>query len=70
MSSFMNYKRQVPQITLLDALANSCEQNKDFAPYYLSCWAYHVKLECMETVLLLGFELELYGVHEYTMIYL
>ncbi|KAI9318594.1 hypothetical protein BX666DRAFT_1517065 [Dichotomocladium elegans] len=37
-------------------------------PYILSNWAYHIKLDMMEKILLLGFELELYGSHEYEMI--
>ncbi|KAI8146778.1 Mak10 subunit, NatC N-terminal acetyltransferase-domain-containing protein [Fennellomyces sp. T-0311] len=41
----------------------------DSSPYHFSCWAYNIKLEMMETILLLGFELELYGNHEYLMIY-
>ncbi|KAI9245695.1 Mak10 subunit, NatC N-terminal acetyltransferase-domain-containing protein [Phascolomyces articulosus] len=41
-----------------------------FSPSYFSSWAYLIKLEMMETVVLLGFELELYSNNEYTMIYL
>ncbi|KAG1143589.1 hypothetical protein G6F37_006800 [Rhizopus arrhizus] len=37
-------------------------------PYYFSSWAYHIKLTIMEKILFLGFELELYGQHEYAMI--
>ncbi|KAI9468681.1 Mak10 subunit, NatC N-terminal acetyltransferase-domain-containing protein [Zychaea mexicana] len=37
---------------------------------YFSSWAYLVKLEMMETIVLLGFELELYGSNEYVMMYL
>ncbi|KAI8379557.1 Mak10 subunit, NatC N-terminal acetyltransferase-domain-containing protein [Radiomyces spectabilis] len=37
--------------------------------YYLCSWTYHQKLFIMETILFLGFELELYGVHEYVMVY-
>ncbi|RUS25875.1 hypothetical protein BC938DRAFT_471527, partial [Jimgerdemannia flammicorona] len=38
-------------------------------PYYLSSWVFHQKLAMMEEVLFLGFELELYGAHEYLMVY-
>ncbi|KAF7723308.1 hypothetical protein EC973_002105 [Apophysomyces ossiformis] len=38
-------------------------------PYYLSSWAYHLKLSMMETILELGFELDLYSAHEHVMIY-
>ncbi|KAG0189080.1 hypothetical protein DFQ28_003928 [Apophysomyces sp. BC1034] len=38
-------------------------------PYYLSSWAYHLKLSMMENILELGFELDLYGTHEYVMVY-
>ncbi|CAO3625966.1 unnamed protein product [Cunninghamella blakesleeana] len=37
--------------------------------FYFSIWAYNIKLKLMEQILLLGFELELYGEHEYTTIY-
>ncbi|KAL4214340.1 Mak10 subunit, NatC N-terminal acetyltransferase-domain-containing protein [Rhizopus microsporus] len=37
-------------------------------PYYFSSWAYHIKMTMIEKILFLGFELELYGKHEYTMI--
>ncbi|KAI8979808.1 hypothetical protein BDF20DRAFT_532982 [Mycotypha africana] len=39
------------------------------APYYFSSWAYDLKLNMIEKILFLGFELELYGPHEYIMIY-
>ncbi|KAI8989386.1 Mak10 subunit, NatC N-terminal acetyltransferase-domain-containing protein [Pilobolus umbonatus] len=38
-------------------------------PYYLSSWAYNIKLSMIEKILFLGFELDLYGLHEYPMIY-
>ncbi|KAL1920870.1 uncharacterized protein VTP21DRAFT_11505 [Calcarisporiella thermophila] len=38
-------------------------------PYYISSWFYHEKLRIMQEILYLGFELELYALHEYTMIY-
>ncbi|CAG8515287.1 6352_t:CDS:10 [Paraglomus occultum] len=37
--------------------------------FYLSTWVYHQKLVMLEETLFLGFELELYGSHEYMMIY-
>ncbi|KAJ8652271.1 hypothetical protein O0I10_012127 [Lichtheimia ornata] len=40
------------------------------APYYFSKWVYHVKVGMLEKILLLGFELELYGSHEYAIIYI
>lgn len=39
------------------------------APYYFSSWAYNIKLTMIEKILYLGFELDLYGSHEYVMIY-
>ncbi|CAI2175218.1 15106_t:CDS:10 [Funneliformis geosporum] len=41
----------------------------DSYSFHLSSWVYHTKLELLETILFLGFELELYGTHEYVMIY-
>ncbi|KAI9025354.1 Mak10 subunit, NatC N-terminal acetyltransferase-domain-containing protein [Phycomyces nitens] len=41
----------------------------DSIPYYMSSWAFHIKLDMIENILGLGFELELYGVHEYIMVY-
>lgn len=38
-------------------------------PYYFSSWAYNIKLSMIEKILFLGFELDLYGPHEYIMIY-
>ncbi|KAI8643537.1 Mak10 subunit, NatC N-terminal acetyltransferase-domain-containing protein [Parasitella parasitica] len=38
-------------------------------PYYFSSWAYNLKLTMIEKILYLGFELDLYGSHEYIMIY-
>jgi hypothetical protein len=38
-------------------------------PYYFSSWAYNIKLSMIEKILFLGFELDLYGQHEYIMIY-
>ncbi|CEP10292.1 hypothetical protein [Parasitella parasitica] len=38
-------------------------------PYYFSSWAYNLKLTMIEKILFLGFELDLYGSHEYIMIY-
>ncbi|RIB12107.1 Mak10 subunit, NatC N-terminal acetyltransferase-domain-containing protein [Gigaspora rosea] len=37
--------------------------------FHLSSWVYHHKLMLMEEILFLGFELELYGNHEFVMIY-
>ncbi|CAG8812464.1 4775_t:CDS:10, partial [Gigaspora margarita] len=37
--------------------------------FHLSSWVYHHKLMLMEEILFLGFELELYGSHEFVMIY-
>ncbi|CAG8529627.1 24206_t:CDS:10 [Dentiscutata erythropus] len=37
--------------------------------FHLSSWVYHHKLILMEEILFLGFELELYGNHEFVMIY-
>ncbi|CAO3703660.1 unnamed protein product [Rhizopus stolonifer] len=37
-------------------------------PGYLSLWVYWIKLTMMEKILVLGFKLELYGSHEYSMI--
>lgn len=44
-------------------------QNLDSTAYYFSSWAYNIKLMMMEKILYLGFELDLYGEHEYVMIY-
>ncbi|KAI8575663.1 hypothetical protein K450DRAFT_260574 [Umbelopsis ramanniana AG] len=41
----------------------------DESKYYFYHWTNHRRLNMIETILLLGFELELYGSHEYTMIY-
>ena len=35
----------------------------------LCSWVYHIKLTLMETVLSMGFELELYQPYEYVLIY-
>jgi len=35
----------------------------------LSSWTYHIKLILVETILFMGFELELYQPHEYSLIY-
>ncbi|ORY95835.1 Mak10 subunit, NatC N-terminal acetyltransferase-domain-containing protein [Syncephalastrum racemosum] len=43
--------------------------NYDDPPYYFSSWAYHIKSDLVELILVLGFELELFGLHEYPMIY-
>ncbi|GET04336.1 N-alpha-acetyltransferase 35, NatC auxiliary subunit [Rhizophagus clarus] len=37
--------------------------------FHLSSWVYHRKLVLLEDILFLGFELDLYGTHEYMMIY-
>ncbi|CAG8530810.1 20672_t:CDS:10, partial [Racocetra persica] len=37
--------------------------------FHFSSWVYHHKLMLMEEILFLGFELELYGNHEFVMIY-
>ena len=37
--------------------------------YPLSSWTYHIKLTLVETILFMGFELELYQTHEYVLIY-
>ncbi|ORZ16313.1 Mak10 subunit, NatC N-terminal acetyltransferase-domain-containing protein [Absidia repens] len=37
--------------------------------YHFSLWAYNMKMKMMEQILLLGFELDLYGETEYTTIY-
>ncbi|PKC15017.1 Mak10-domain-containing protein [Rhizophagus irregularis] len=37
--------------------------------FHLSSWVYHRKLVLLEDILFLGFELDLYGTHEYVMIY-
>ncbi|KAG1468031.1 hypothetical protein G6F56_004071 [Rhizopus delemar] len=44
------------------------KNNEAAMPYYFSSWAYHIKMSIMEKILFMGFELELYGQHEYTMI--
>ncbi|KAL0075348.1 Mak10 subunit, NatC N-terminal acetyltransferase-domain-containing protein [Phycomyces blakesleeanus] len=41
----------------------------DTIPYYMSSWVFNIKLDMMENILGLGFELELYGIHEYIMVY-
>jgi hypothetical protein len=38
-------------------------------PYYFSSWAYNIKLSMIEKILFLGFELDLYGSHEYVMVF-
>ncbi|BFZ61026.1 N-alpha-acetyltransferase, non-catalitic subunit [Saitoella coloradoensis] len=38
-------------------------------PYPLSSWVYHNKLQLMETIILLGFELELYQPYEWSLMY-
>ncbi|KAI8065688.1 Mak10 subunit, NatC N-terminal acetyltransferase-domain-containing protein [Gongronella butleri] len=42
---------------------------KSAPAYHFSLWVYNIKLIMMERILLMGFELDLYGAHEYTMIY-
>ncbi|CAH1765456.1 7171_t:CDS:10, partial [Entrophospora sp. SA101] len=37
--------------------------------FHLSSWVYHRKLTLIEDILFIGFELELYGTHEFPMIY-
>nr|CAG8521718.1 7266_t:CDS:10 [Entrophospora candida] len=37
--------------------------------FHLSSWVYHRKLTLIEDILFIGFELELYGAHEFPMIY-
>ncbi|CAG8711384.1 2281_t:CDS:2, partial [Funneliformis caledonium] len=41
----------------------------DSYSFHLSSWVYHTKLELLEDIFFLGFELELYGTHEFVMIY-
>lgn len=45
------------------------EGNPIDTPYYFSSWAYNLKLTMIEKTLFLGFELDLYGTHEYIMVY-
>lgn len=50
-------------------LQKDSEGNALDTPYYFSSWAYNLKLTMMEKILFLGFELDLYGQHEYIMVY-
>lgn len=45
------------------------QPHSDENKFYFYHWTNHRRLNIIETILLLGFELELYGPHEYTMIY-
>lgn len=45
------------------------EPHGEEVPFYFSSWAYNIKLNMIQTLLFLGFELELYGQHEHIMIY-
>ncbi|KAI9471887.1 MAG: Mak10 subunit, NatC N-terminal acetyltransferase-domain-containing protein [Benjaminiella poitrasii] len=51
------------------ALLKDKDGNVLDTPYYFSSWAYNLKLTMIEKILFLGFELDLYGAHEYIMIY-
>ena len=48
---------------------NEENDEEENTPYYYSTWAYSIKLSIIEKILFLGFELDLYGSHEYIMIY-
>jgi hypothetical protein len=55
----------------VDEVFHALEKDKEGSqtPYYFSSWAYNLKLTMIEKILYLGFELDLYGSHEYIMIY-
>jgi hypothetical protein len=57
----------------VDEVFHSLQKDKEGnlleTPYYFSSWAYNLKLTMIEKILFLGFELDLYGPHEYIMIY-
>lgn len=55
----------------VDEVFHALEKDKEDSqtPYYFSSWAYNLKLTMIEKILYLGFELDLYGSHEYIMIY-
>ncbi|KAI8072180.1 Mak10 subunit, NatC N-terminal acetyltransferase-domain-containing protein [Gilbertella persicaria] len=53
----------------VDEIFHALQKQKEETPYYFSSWAYNLKLGMMEKILFLGFELDLYGAHEYIMIY-
>ncbi|KAI7907062.1 uncharacterized protein BX663DRAFT_126645 [Cokeromyces recurvatus] len=57
----------------VDEVFHALQKDKDGnpldTPYYFSSWAYNIKLMMIEKILFLGFELDLYGAHEYIMIY-
>ncbi|CAO3680378.1 unnamed protein product [Umbelopsis ramanniana] len=52
-----------------EKLKEICQPHTDENKFYFYHWTNHRRLNMIETILLLGFELELYGPHEYTMIY-
>lgn len=45
------------------------EANGPKHAFPLCSWVYHIKLSLIETVLAMGFELELYQLYEYVLIY-
>ncbi|KAL7317714.1 N-alpha-acetyltransferase, non-catalitic subunit, variant 2 [Mucor circinelloides] len=55
----------------VDEVFHALEKDKEdtATPYYFSSWAYNLKLTMIEKILYLGFELDLYGQHEYIMVY-
>ncbi|ORX56320.1 Mak10-domain-containing protein [Hesseltinella vesiculosa] len=53
----------------IDLQFHDAEALNETPLYHLSQWVYMMKLTIMERILLLGFELELYGQHEFTTIY-
>lgn len=55
---------------MYSALTKLMEKIFDPEHVYFSLWTYHLKLEIMELIIELGFELELYGLYEYPMMYL
>lgn len=55
------------EATMIDAMFQDIFLVKATPPYY-SSWARFLKLMMIERILVLGFELELYSKHEYTMI--
>ncbi|GAB5587773.1 N-alpha-acetyltransferase [Umbelopsis nana] len=53
-------------VTVDEKLKEICPNESKFYFYH---WTNHRRLNMLETILLIGFELELYGQHEYVMIY-
>ncbi|KAI8885702.1 Mak10-domain-containing protein [Backusella circina FSU 941] len=53
----------------IDEIFHELQPHGEEVPFYFSSWAYNIKLNMIETLLFLGFELELYGQHEHIMIY-